>query len=173
MNEFKFNCPYCQQPLEAMEDMLGERFPCPSCKGLISLPAPASEVVHRPSVLPVQQIKICPFCSEEIFATAMKCKHCGEYLNRALREAMTLRSTPTPHVVRTTKSRFIYIILGILLGGLGIHNLYAGRYSSAVAQFILTMIFMSSRTEGVLFIGVWILIELFAVTKDGNGIPLT
>ena len=28
-----------------------------------------------------QEIKKCPFCGEEILATAKKCKHCGEWLD--------------------------------------------------------------------------------------------
>ncbi len=29
------------------------------------------------------ETKICPYCSEEILATAQKCKHCGEWLNES------------------------------------------------------------------------------------------
>ena len=39
MSDFKFNCPHCQQSLEAPEDMLGQEIDCPSCNGRIELPS--------------------------------------------------------------------------------------------------------------------------------------
>lgn len=30
----------------------------------------------------MSEYKICPFCNEEILETAIKCKHCGEWLNK-------------------------------------------------------------------------------------------
>lgn len=40
MTDFKFNCPHCNQSLEAPQDMLGETIECPSCNGSIQLPEP-------------------------------------------------------------------------------------------------------------------------------------
>ena len=38
MSDCKFNCPHCNQPLEAPEEMLGLRIDCPSCNGHIQIP---------------------------------------------------------------------------------------------------------------------------------------
>jgi len=32
------------------------------------------------------ELKECPYCAEQILAVAMKCKHCGEYLDDELRD---------------------------------------------------------------------------------------
>jgi len=40
MSDFKFNCPHCEQSLEAPEEMLGQTIECPSCNGSILLPKP-------------------------------------------------------------------------------------------------------------------------------------
>ena len=32
--------------------------------------------------------EVCPYCDEEILATAKKCKHCGEWLDENSREAL-------------------------------------------------------------------------------------
>lgn len=33
-----------------------------------------------------ENTKNCPFCGEEIMATAKKCKHCGEWLNKETKD---------------------------------------------------------------------------------------
>jgi hypothetical protein len=53
MPDFKFNCPHCQQSLEAPEDMLGETIECPSCTGAIQLPEPqTSPPLPEPQLMP-------------------------------------------------------------------------------------------------------------------------
>jgi len=93
VSDFKFNCPHCEQPLEAPEDMLGQTIECPSCNGSLELPKPDPQpepdppvelrtpVESPPPPLPQKQTKDCPFCGEEILVSARKCKHCGEFLD--------------------------------------------------------------------------------------------
>jgi hypothetical protein len=60
MSDFNFNCPHCNQHLEAPQELMGQTIPCPSCNGAIRLPDPQPEptpmripVVQRPiQVLP-------------------------------------------------------------------------------------------------------------------------
>lgn len=35
----QFNCPHCQQPLEATPDMVGKNFQCPACSKPLQVPA--------------------------------------------------------------------------------------------------------------------------------------
>lgn len=50
MSDFKFNCPHCEQSLEAPEDMLGQTIECPACNGSIQLPEPQPKPApHRPT----------------------------------------------------------------------------------------------------------------------------
>ena len=44
MQELKFNCPHCKQPLEAPEDYFGQTIECPSCNGSIQVPMPPGRV---------------------------------------------------------------------------------------------------------------------------------
>lgn len=48
MPPFTFNCPHCQQSLEAPPEMSGADFECPSCQKLISVPT-ISEPEQNPS----------------------------------------------------------------------------------------------------------------------------
>ncbi len=43
MSDFAFNCPHCNQHIEAPEDMLGKQIECPDCNGTIQLPEPKSQ----------------------------------------------------------------------------------------------------------------------------------
>lgn len=48
MSDYKFNCPHCEQSLEAPADMLGETTECPVCKGLIQIPKPNPKLRKAP-----------------------------------------------------------------------------------------------------------------------------
>lgn len=84
-----------------------------------------------------------------------------------------LQSAPTaypyvaPVYASTHKSRTTYIVLGIFLGALGIHNFYAGYTGRAVGQLCLTVL-----TLGYLGIvsWIWAIIEICIVEKDSTGL---
>lgn len=184
MADIKFDCPHCKQHIEAPEEILGVTVNCPTCQGAITVSA--SKPVQSSAPIPAQtkplisvpppekQTKTCSYCGEEILASAQKCKHCGEYLTSALREARrpAAPAPASPQMVRTAKSRGVYIILGLFLGGLfGIHNFYAGRYGAAVAQLLIILI-LGWFIIGIVINVLWVLIELCTVTTDGNGNPM-
>ena len=108
---------------------------------------------------------------------------------------------PVPVSVRTEperKSRVLYVILCFFFGGLGIHDFYAGLVSAGVGHFLFwglssvlvgASFFFGENPNGVLprdfpfillvsglfLIGInqlWVLVELFAVNKDGKGVPM-
>lgn len=68
---------------------------------------------------------------------------------------------------RSYKSRTTYIVLGIFLGALGVHNFYAGYTGRAVGQLCLTVL-----TLGYLGIvsWIWAIIEICIVEKDSTGL---
>jgi TM2 domain-containing membrane protein YozV len=67
----------------------------------------------------------------------------------------------------THKSRTSYIVLGIFLGALGVHNFYAGYTARAVGQLCLTVL-----TLGYLAVvsWIWAIVEICIVEKDSAGL---
>jgi TM2 domain-containing membrane protein YozV len=98
-------------------------------------------------------------------------------LSQAAATAPAQVAAPAPNVIQpaytqplygaTHKSRTSYIVLGIFLGALGIHNFYAGYTGRAVGQLCLTVL-----TLGYLGIvsWVWAIIEICTVEKDSTGL---
>ncbi|MDA3872455.1 MAG: NINE protein [Kiritimatiellae bacterium] len=81
------------------------------------------------------------------------------------------RSDQSVQYIAAQKSRGVYIILALLLGLIGIHNFYAGRYGAGAFQLLLT-IFLGWTIIVPVFVFFWILIEMFAVKTDGKNRPM-
>lgn len=70
------------------------------------------------------------------------------------------------------KTRVAYILLAFFLGGLGIHNFYAGYTGKGVAQLLLT-IFLWWTIVVPIGVWIWIIVEMCTVDRDAYGNPLT
>lgn len=97
MPDFTFNCPHCQQSLEASDELLGQECNCPLCNRPIRLPEPEP----KQSVKPQNKTRTCPFCRETILLDAVKCKHCHEFLNDKNEQLATSPPQETPPVKAT------------------------------------------------------------------------
>lgn len=69
-------------------------------------------------------------------------------------------------------SRTSYVLLGLFLGGLGIHNFVAGRTGSGIIQLLLTL-FTGWLIIPIFIVWFWVLIEVIVVTPDGNGVRMS
>ncbi|HPA17843.1 MAG TPA: NINE protein [Verrucomicrobiae bacterium] len=67
------------------------------------------------------------------------------------------------------KSHAAFVALAIVLGGLGMHNWYAGRYWFALAQLLLTT--LGFAHGGPIIAWVWAILDVLTVTEDGHGTP--
>ena len=104
----------------------------------------------------------CSNCGNEISDKAAVCVKCGVPVKAQGAQAWAGESN---------KSRLAYILLGVFLGALGIHNFYAGYVGRGIAQLSLTLL-----TVWLIFpliaIAVWVIIEVCTVKKDAKGILL-
>ena len=98
----------------------------------------------------------CKQCGNEIPETAAICVKCG----------VATTKIPIPGI--STKSRTTYILLGIFLGYLGIHNFYAGYTGRAIAQLLLLLLGWWLIFP-LIAVGLWVLIEVCIINQDAQG----
>lgn len=104
-----------------------------------------------------QGIKYCPVCGAETHEQAVVCVKCGAGLNSGVR------------AVPGRKSRLAAGLLGIFLGGWGVHNFYLGYIGKAVAQIVLSFCFGIGAIWGLIE-GIMILAG--SINTDAQGNPL-
>lgn len=97
----------------------------------------------------------CPNCGQSTLPGAAVCTSCGCALNAA--------------PAAGAKSKLVAGLLGIFLGGWGIHNFYLGNTKRAILQIVLTFCFGIGAIWGFVE---GILILCGKINADANGMPL-
>lgn len=98
----------------------------------------------------------CQNCGCETATNAVVCTRCGVAL-----------SQPIPFGEQ--KSKLVAGLLGIFLGGLGVHNFYLGYNGKAIGQILLSFCFGLGAIWGLID-GIMILAG--SINTDARGIPL-
>ena len=98
----------------------------------------------------------CPNCGAATTPGAAVCTQCGVAL-----------AQPIP--AGEQKSKMTAGLLGIFLGGLGIHNFYLGYTGKGIAQICLSLCFGIGAIWGLIE---GIMIPTGSINKDAKGIPL-
>lgn len=136
----------------------GDWSPASKVKGLFTGLAPTNKLVAivEPSIQPRQVIqsepqKACPFCGESIFLVAIKCKHCGEFLDESKRPASTqgpsinVVQQHAPQPIQTVIQMMpqqkwspgVAAVLSFVLPGLG--QIYKGQLLNGILWMVLTV----------------------------------
>jgi len=152
MADINFDCPHCNQNLDAPPDMAGESIECPTCGESIGIPAP-----RRPA----------PTAGKKI---VMK-KRTSVPGNTQSSPAPTPRTseprtqTTTPEVNVSEKSRLVALLLCFFLGWCGVHRFYVGKVGTGIAQVL---------TFGGM--GIWMFIDFIMIIvgsfSDKTGLPV-
>ena len=103
--------------------------------------------------------KFCHNCGSELEPNAQFCVKCGASV------APVAEVNPL-----NQKSKIAAGLLGIFLGGFGIHNFYLGYTGKAVGQLVLTI--CSCGIGGIWGFIEGILILCGNINTDANGVPL-
>jgi TM2 domain-containing membrane protein YozV len=67
---------------------------------------------------------------------------------------------------KSDKSRWLFVLLAIILGQIGIHNFYAGHNFRGICQLVLTLITFGYIAGFMMFLNI---LEAIFVTEDGDG----
>lgn len=119
----------------------------------------------------------CEYCDNEVPYGVSRCPSCGATVMAIEGSVISLSPPLTskdslasrqPHD-EEQKSRVVYVILGIFLGVLGIHNFYAGRTYCGLAQ-LLTTLLLGWLILPVLGIWIWTIVEICTIKCDGDGL---
>ncbi len=87
------------------------------------------------------ETKKCPFCAETINAAAVKCKHCGEYLDEVTRKANRQQSEPTIVLTKEKIRRWspgIAALLSLILPGAG--HIYKGHIIAGLVWMFFVVV---------------------------------
>lgn len=110
----------------------------------------------------------CPFCAETILLGARKCKHCGEYLDAALRlQQSSFHSAPSVQVIQnsvphqSSSGGGMAALLSFFWPGLG--QMVTGRMGAGFGWMVLTFL------GYILFIIPGLILHLFCIIDAANG----
>lgn len=112
----------------------------------------------------------CPNCGSQNPDGVNNCSNCGASLNLGTQQTVNNNQSNPSSNGEEPKSKMVAGLLGIFLGGLGIHNFYLGFTTKGIIQIIVSLV-----TCGI---GAWwgiiegILILCGNINVDANGTRL-
>ena len=158
MAKFYFKCPFCDKEIKAYPEMIGQVGNCPYCDAEVTIdnlyekrkplpPPQKTQSQPTPKTTTGALLIECKACGKQISKNAAACPHCGE-------------PNGTCSAVNA-KSRSTYIILALLLGGLGIHSAYIEDYVTCAMHVFLgafgcmiCFVFPGGALLGIIILGI-------------------
>jgi len=111
----EIRCGICGSPFVLGEDIVQ----CERCQAFFH-PKCRDEYKGCNSPGCKEEGKACPFCGEKIKIDALKCKHCGEYLDKSLRQSTEVKVEPADAGSAMTMGIIGIFCFGIILGPIAI-----------------------------------------------------
>ena len=118
---------------------------------------------------------VCVKCGVAVGKCSSYCPNCGAATDPHASCCVNCGTALTPPVPQgEQKSKMAAGLLGIFLGGFGVHNFYLGNTGKALAQLLITLL---TCGFGSFISGIWGLIEGImiltgSIDTDGKGVPL-
>ncbi len=106
----------------------------------------------------------CSHGGSEVGDHAVVCVKCGAAAGKNTQPATA--PAPAQHMA---KSRVADVLLGIFLGGLGLHNCYAGFNGKAIAQLLISLL-LGGLVIPLVAVGIWVIVEVIVVEQDAQDV---
>lgn len=120
--------------------------------------------------------KVCPKCNAHYTSIHSFCAECGsslvdgEYTQREQSGSYNYNNNQSYGPNQNQKSRVLAGVLGIVLGGYGVHNFYLGFTTKAILQIIVT--FVTCGLGAIWGFVEGILILCHKINVDASNLPL-
>ena len=142
------------KPWSTADKVKGIQFPASvlGLKGEPKLDAPTSQL---PPALPSDSEKDCPFCAERIKANAVKCKHCGEFLQQLTNtqsQQSVFNASTVPNLTKIVEKQKL-VIWTMLFGLIVEIPLFVFLVIVPVLGFPLLLVYLGFRTVVAIQLG--------------------
>ena len=111
----------------------------------------------------------CDRCGVKV--NSATCNNCGNVIE-GYNEELNRNTYNSNYVAKRPKSRVAAGILGILVGGLGIHRFYLGYVGIGILQIVVTILTCGAGSLWGFIEGILILCGT-TITTDADGVPLS
>ena len=68
------------------------------------------------------------------------------------------------------KSKSVYILLGVLLGHIGVHDFYAGYTTNGIIKLLISLV-VGWLILPLIGVWIWAIIDVCTIDQDANGVP--
>lgn len=113
---------------------------------------------------------VCMHCGFAAGSGSAFCAHCGRPVAEGQAVCVNCGFPIGPAKTASSRSRLAAGLLGIFLGGWGVHNFYLGNTKRGILQIVLTVVTCGAASIWGLVEGILILAraEKFRTDADGN-----
>ena len=159
MADINFDCPLCNQNLDAPDDMGGDIIECPACEEDIEIPSPKPPAQAGKKRIVIKK-------RPAARGTASSTRRPSPKTKAAPQAAPIAEPSETATEDNVSeKSRTVALLLCFFFGPLSVHRFYTGKIGTGILQIL---------TAGGF--GIWLMIDFIMIIcgnfKDKQGLPL-
>ena len=112
--------------------------------------------------------KYCEGCGAEVSNEQIYCPYCGKQQKPSNIKKESSLVSKSSYSSSSSKSKIVAGLLGIFLGGWGLHSFYLGNITKGIIQIIVTLLTCGFGAIWGFIEGILILVGTISTDADGN-----